>query len=504
MIQTQRNNMGKKTKKGLPPTAFVVFGATGDLTQRKLYPALYHLALAGELPEDLYLYGLATQKMSSATFKKVIEREVKQFTSGKINKQALATVTKRVEYIAADLTKRDGYDALEKSIKGHERQRRKPILRLFYLALPPFLFSDVVKNVESCNLGKALCTIHNVKSRIIVEKPFGSDLVSAKKLDKQLHQVFNERQIYRIDHYLGKEAMQNISVFRFTNQFFEEHWSAKHIKQIQIHAPETVGLEERSSYYDSAGALRDMVQNHLLQFLATLTMDEVSELSAKNLQRVRSKILRAVRPARGKYLVSGQYAGYRSEKGIPKNSRTETYVAVKFEIDLPRWRGVPIYIHTGKNLAVKETRAIIEFKHREHLLVSGSDQSTANIIELQIAPSPSVSIKMNVMKPGISLGVDQATMHYCRGERFKEPEVGDYERLLIDVIRGDQTLFAGSEEILAAWKAVDPMLKELKRKKPYTYKKGSRGPNQTEQLFGNEGTSWIDSFAMCPFDKKKM
>lgn len=473
-------------------TAFVVFGATGDLTQRKLYPALYGLAKYDALPKKLYLFGVAQKKLTDKEYKAVIEKEVRMFTNEKIDPKVMKRLLRHVHYVQADLNKRDGYDELEAKIQRYEKKIRKPIQRLFYLALPPKLFGQVAKNVETCNLGKALCSIHEIKSRIIVEKPFGYDLRSARKLDKELHRVFNERQIYRIDHYLGKEAVENIGVFRFNNRLIESMWNRDHIEQIQIHAPELVGLEDRAGYYDSAGALRDMLQNHLLQLLAYLTMDEPKEMTAKYMRENRAAVLQKLRLLKGKHAVRGQYKGYKKEKGIQKGSKTETYIAAAFEINTPRWKGVPIYIRTGKAMGMKETRAIIEFKQ---------ENAPANLIELQIAPVASVSMKVNVLKPGLEHEIDSADMHYCRGERFQKRPLADYERLIIDIIKGDQTRFAGSEEILAAWKAVTPLQKQLSRLPLKVYKQGSMGPRESDKILKQKGHEWLSSFVSCPYDR---
>lgn len=479
-------------KRATHPTAFIVFGATGDLTQRKLYPALYELARRDLLPPKFYLYGIAREERTDDMFRKQVRSAIKEYVKGDLEEKALGRLLKHVTYISADLKAREGYQKLENSVKKRELSLKKGIQRLFYLALPPGIFPYVAKSVESCHIGKALCTRDKILSRIIVEKPFGSDFASAKKLDVRMRKAFNEEQIYRIDHYLGKEAFQNVMTFRFGNQLFDHSWDNTNIESIQIHALETVGLEKRFSYYDSAGALRDMVQSHLLQFLSILTMDEPASLEAKSIHKEKQRVLEAVRPFGGKAkIVRGQYAGYTSSKNISKSSKTETFASLALEVNLPRWRGVPIILRTGKKLGQKETSATIVFKQPKlGFLHDKRHPLVPNMLHLQISPAPSISMRINVHSPGVNMGADEANMHYCRGERFKEPPIGDYERLLIEVMKGDQTLFTSSKEVLAQWKIVEPFLK--KSTKPVSYKKGSLGPK--------DPWPWYDSIVACPFD----
>jgi len=345
-------------------------------------------------------------------------------------------------------------------------------------------------------MGKELCTIQHVLSRVIVEKPFGYNLKTAQRLDKRLMEVFDERQVYRIDHYLGKEAFQNIFAFRFANNWFEHLWNKDHVLEIQLNALETVGLEGRYSYYDGSGAIRDMVQSHLLQFLAFLTMDAPRDLSSFSLREKKEAVLAATRPHQGKItMVQGQYSGYRKEKGIPSTSKTETYVAMKLEINSPRWKGVPIYVRTGKALGRKDTGAVVVFKQPKTIYPS---EAPVNKIALQIAPSPSISLHLNVQSGEFGMDLDQAAMHYCRGEHREEAAVGDYERLLLDVVLGDQKLFTSSKEVLSAWKIVDPFLARAARRKPVAYKKGSEGPTEARSMMLKDGTDWLAIHSSCP------
>jgi glucose-6-phosphate 1-dehydrogenase len=490
-----RNDKEVIMNQSLHATALVVFGATGDLTQNKLYPALYELARRNLLPKDFYLYGIARESMTRAAFEKDLKADLRHHYGKKLEKKAVAILIKHLRYIQADLADVSGYLELEEDIKNEEKKLGHGIRRVFYLALPPSLFSEVVQNVNVCKLGHQLCTKDDVKSFVVLEKPFGYDLKTAQKLHAQVKSVFDERQVYRIDHYLGKEAFQNIFSFRFANALFEPLWNNKHIKEIQINALETVGLDRRFAYYDGAGALRDMVQNHLMQFLAHLTMSKPSDMSAKAIRRAKASVLKKVRPYGEKIqMVRGQYRGYKNEEGIPKSSRTETFAAVKLEINSSRWRGVPIYIRTGKNLTYKETSVNVVFRSPE-------DES-GNIVNIQISPIPSVSIKLNVQAPGFELGSVPAGMHYCRGENTNEEMVGDYERLLLDVFEGDQRLFTSAEEVLAAWKVVMPFLKQTKKDVLRSYLPGSMGPKAADVLLKDGGSKWAEPITNCPYKNK--
>ena len=481
------------------PTAFIVFGATGDLTQNKLYPALYELAKRKMLPKDFTLYGIARERMTGDDFKDDIRGDLKRYAGKNIDLAAQNLLLKKVRYIDADLKKPGGYHELEKIIQAHEKKHNKAVLRIFYLALPPSLFDDVIEHVKTCNAGSDLCSIQHIRSRIVLEKPFGYDLKTAKRLNSVVKDLFNEKQIYRIDHYLGKESFQTMFALRFANAFFEERWNNNHIESIQINALESLGTEGRYAYYDGAGAIRDMIQSHLLQFLAYLTMDEPKNLSAQALRVAKAKVLQAVRISKHKNsLITGQYQGYQKDPGIKKGSRTETFAAVKFEIASPKWKGVPIYIRTGKHLEYKETSAIITFKHRLPLFSSTSQKKDIkqNRLMIQIAPNPSVSLQINVDKQGFDLQTDIATMHYCNSENQTNPPIGDYERLLLDIIEGDQMLFTSSEEVLASWKAVEPLLRQASNKKPFKYKKNSSGPKESNLIL-KDGENWHQVRSHC-------
>lgn len=474
------------------PVAFVVFGATSDLAMKKLYPTLYTMAQKNVLPEDFYLYGVARTELDTDAWRERFEQSVRQHNAS-VDVSVMDRLFAGAKWFTADVKKSGDYQALEDDIRNHEDALESGVLRLFYLALPPSLFADVARNVETCKMGKALCSKDDVLSRIIIEKPFGHDTASAKRLDAHLKQAFDEKQVYRIDHYLGKEAMQNVLVFRFGNVLFEPRWNNEHVKRIQIDALESVSAAGRAAYYDDAGALRDMVQSHLLQFLAYLTMEEPTEMTGQALHAAKSDILKHVRPWRdGPAIVRGQYAGYQGHDGVPDDSKTETYVAVKLEIDTDRWRGVPIYIRTGKALSEKETAATVEFKETKSAFFKNQEYLPINnLVRISIAPDSGVSIRANMHEPGTHMGSMPAPMHYCR--TAEEDVMGDYEHLLMAAMRGKRLLFAGSDEVMDAWRVVEPLLQSDTSVKVYA--SGTRGP-ETSALFP-AGQDWLESFAGC-------
>lgn len=499
MILNRRKLKGNSMKKITTPTALIVFGATGDLTQNKLYPALYLLAEKNLLPHKFYLYGVAHEQMTEAAFKKDITDDLRRHFGKKLKKKTLDLLLQQVRYFAADLTDLKAYTMIEDQIKRDESKSKKAIQRLFYLALPPLLFSKVVANVNACKLGKQLCTKEHVLSRIIVEKPFGYNLKTANELDNQLQLTFDERQVYRIDHYLGKEVIQNILAFRFSNPIFEKIWDKMHVDEIQINALESIGIEGRGGYYDGAGALRDMLQSHLMQFLAYITMDQPHDGSEYAVREAKAAVLKNVEPFdRTVPMVLGQYRGYKAENGVKKGSRTETYAAVKLRIDNNRWRDVPIYIRTGKYLAQKETSANIIFRQNTKQFGSGGADDHSNTISIAVSPSAAISIQINVLKSDFSLDTEPAAMHYCRSEQTGKEVIGDYERLLLSIFEGNQQLFTSSDEVLYSWEAIEPFLQKASNISPYPYAKGSEGPTKAKSFLEKDGTSWHHVSTRCP------
>lgn len=457
--------------------ALAVFGATGDLTQRKLYPSLYKLAKRGMLPPEVALFGLSRKRLSDEEFRANIERDIRAHVKGDLDEAALARITQAAHYLPADLNGPEGYEELERRVREMERRLRAKVTRLYYLALPPSVFAPIARNIRACKLGKG------ARSRVIVEKPFGYDLKTARALETLVSAAFHEEQIFRIDHYLGKEAVQNLLTFRAKNPLFESAWDARHVAAIHVDAIESVGLEARGQYYDGAGSLRDMTQNHLLQLVAFLMMDLPARADADALRAARAKLLASVRPLRGKPFVVGQYRGYHDEPGVKKGSRTDTYSSASFEVANARWKGVPIRVRTGKRLKEKFTGITVTFK--------AAPGASPNRLFFELDPRPAITLALNVARPGFRVETDLSDMHYCRGDRYKEPPIGDYERLLLAVMDGDRSLFVGAAEVLNSWKAIDPIVRAAARKKPVAYDQGSAGPVED---------GWPERRDSCPHD----
>lgn len=465
-------------KPSRPPVAFAVFGATGDLTQRKLYPSIYKLAKRGLLPKDFALFGISRKELSDEEFRSNVERDIRARVSGDVDESLLAQITAHAHYIAADLNEATGYMQLEDQVRAMEKRLKRPVTRLYYLALPPSVFAPIAKNMRACGLGRG------ARSRVIVEKPFGYDYKTAKLLETMVSAAFDEDQIFRIDHYLGKESVQNLLTFRAQNAVFEPSWNAKHVSSIHIDALETVGLEGRGQYYDGAGSLRDMTQNHLLQLVAFMMMDMPKTMSAADIRHARAQVLKRVRPFGGKLqLTVGQYQGYHDEPDVKKGSKTDTYSLSVFEVNSPRWKGVPVYVRTGKRMQEKFTGITVTF--------ASEGKTEPNRLFFELDPRPAITLAMNIARPGFGTDTDVSDMHYCRGEKYKEPPIGDYERLILAVIDDDRSLFVSAEEVLYSWKAVDPFIAKAARTKPVVYPQETNGPVQK---------AWPVRRDTCPFD----
>jgi glucose-6-phosphate 1-dehydrogenase len=478
------------------PTALIVFGATGDLTQRKIYPALYQLAARGLLPERFFLFGLAREDLTAEQYEATVREDVTRALGAAVSEAVLDRLLSGARYLSSDLSERAGYERLEALIQDEEKRLGQAVQRLFYLALPPSLFAQVVRSVESCRMGKALCSVNRVLSRVIVEKPFGYDYASAAELETTLGEAFHERQIYRMDHYLGKEAVQNILAFRGANALFDHVWNREHVAAIHLSALEDIGLERRGPYYDRAGALRDMVQNHLLELLAFMTMRPVTDAGKPEVEMAaRAELMEALRPLGGRVeLVTGQYAGYAGEPGVAAGSRTETYAALALEVDNDDWRGVPIMVRTGKRLASKETTVTVTFK--------AAGGGAPNRLTVEIAPNQALTLCVNLVKPGFTRETDVVGMHYCRGEHYADPAVGDYERLLLAAVDGDRSMFVSSREVLAGWRAVDPFVRAAASANPTLYEEAAGdGPPAGDELAVRLGFPWPVRPETCPVNK---
>lgn len=485
------------------PHVFTIFGATGDLTTRKLLPALYHIMQDQDVAENCYVLGVARSNWSDERFR----NEMRQALQGHgFSESELSTwCDERLTYqrVKADgKNDRAEFNTLKQRIEALEAEHDLPGNRVFYLALPPKAFGTTTESLGQAGLNQSAGW-----TRLVIEKPFGFDLESAEKLNERIHQYFDERQIYRIDHFLGKETVQNLLAFRFGNAIFESLWNRDRIDRVEITVAEELGVEERAGYYDEAGHLRDMIQNHLTQLFTLIAMEPPAKLEADTIRSEKVKVLQATRPIDPDDVVFGQYSagtvedeavpGYRDEDDVPGDSDTETFVALPLYVDNWRWQGVPFYLRTGKRLPRKLTQIAVHFRCAPVLLfqeaVSASPDASCdvhpNVLLITLQPNEGFDLHFEVKAPGSAMKLETQQLHFRYEEAFG-PMPEAYETLLLDVITGDQTLFVHSNEVQASWKLYSPLLEaDIPL---YPYSAGTWGPETTQKLLA-EWTNGVQS-----------
>jgi glucose-6-phosphate 1-dehydrogenase len=489
-----------------PPCALVLFGASGDLAKRKLIPALYNLAAAGFLPDEFAVVGISRSPMSDDDFRQKMIQDLATFETATLDPQRVEWLRGRLSYMSGDLDQAATFDRLRDALAAADKQWGTHGNYLFYLAVPPSQFAAITQRLGEAGLTREE---GGAWRRIVIEKPFGHDLESARQLNRDIRAVAEERQIYRIDHYLGKETVQNILAFRFANGIFEPIWNRGYIDHVQITVAETVGVESRGSYYEEAGALRDMVQNHMFQLLALTAMEPPISFAPDEVRDERVKVLRSVRPitpedvlhqaVRGQYdagTVDGKtVAAYRAETHVSPTSPVETFVALKMYIDNWRWADVPFYLRTGKRLPRRVSEVAIHFKRAPYMLFreTAVEQLEANTLVLHIQPDEGISLKFEGKVPGPVMRLGHVRMHFEYSDYFgRTPETG-YETLLYDCMIGDSTLFQRSDLVEVGWGIVMPILDVWSALAPRSfpnYAANTWGPKAADDLLQSDGRRW--------------
>ena len=490
------------------PCTIVIFGASGDLTRRKLLPALYNLLLDGLLPDNFAVLGLGRKDLSDEDFRAIARDGIEQFSRQTFQSEKWENFHSRLFYCAGDIKASQYYGSIRDRLSSIETQFNLPGNRMFYLAIPPNSFAPACEGLHQVGLVSHI-DVSEVYSRVIVEKPIGHDLASAQMINTAIGNVFDESQIYRIDHYLGKETVQNIMVMRFANSIFEPLWNHKYIDHVQLTVSEAVTLGSRAAYYEGAGALRDMVQNHILQLLCLIAMEPPYSLDPNVVRNARMDVLRGLRPIRGKDVeamtVRAQYAhgtingqevpGYRREEGVQPDSTTETYVALKVFVENWRWAGVPFYVRTGKAMTKRASEIAVQFKEIPQILFNANPDipQAPNVLKLRIQPEEGLSLRVISKVPGTKANTHPVEMDFQYGDAFDAPSPEAYERLLLDVMTGDTSLFMRRDAVEASWAWVTDILEGWAthgHKWLPEYQAGTWGPVEADRLIQTDGHHW--------------
>jgi glucose-6-phosphate 1-dehydrogenase len=481
------------------PTTMVIFGGTGDLAHRKLLPAIYNLAHEGALPERFNLIGVSRSDIPHDDYRAMMRESIQKYSRRKPDDQVLDKLLETVRYVPGTFDDGSVYERLDKELAEFDSEAGIEFNRLFYLSTAPAFFSVIVEQLGASGLNRH----EKAEVRAVIEKPFGTRLSEALELNRKVLSVLDESQVFRIDHYLGKETVQNVLAFRFANGMFEPIWNRNYIDSVQITAGEDLGVGSRAGYYDTSGALRDLVENHMMQLLALLCMEPPVSFTADDVRDEKVKVLHAIKPVDPSCTVRARYTagmaegkevpGYLDEEGVPADSQTETYAALRLEVDNWRWAGVPIYMRTGKRLARKLTEIAIVLKPVPHLAFesAGSVGVQPNQLVLSVQPNEGVSLSLAAKIPGTRMRIRPVNMEFLYGTAFLSQSPEAYERLILDAMRGDATLFTRDDEVEAQWRIIDPILEAWGKGEPplVEYAAGSAGPSEADKLL-EPGDRW--------------
>ena len=509
MAESERHPFlqGLSKHRGAPPTVVVIFGASGDLTARKLIPAVYNLSLDNLLPAEFYLVGFGRKPIPDDEFRGLATDAIKEFSRRELNPEVWGRVSQNTSYVAGGYDEKAAFDRLATAIAGIEQKIGRDVQALFYISTPPSVFAPILLNLGASGLAKKHLGTP-LASKVIIEKPFGRDLTSARELNQTIRSVFDEYQVYRIDHYLGKETVQDLLVQRFANSIFEPLWNRNYIESVQITVAEEVGVEKRGGYYEQSGCLRDMIQNHTMQLLALTAMEPPVSMDAESVRDEKVKVLKAIQPlvlgpggdvARAQYtagMMGGKpVPGYLEEEQIAPDSATETFAAIRLSINNWRWQGVPFYLRSGKRLARRVSEIAIQFKRPPGTLFASGEQFNlaANTLSFQIQPDEGLSLILNAKIPGLETRTQPVKMSFRYSTTFGSNTPEAYERLVLDAMIGDGTLFIRGDEAETSWKLYTPVLDYWKaqgRNGMDAYAAGSWGPGSSDELLAKHNHTW--------------